>query len=79
MKINPGVLKLGELQESLEKDNLQPSSLNDIKVKEKVQRLIGEESTNNPDTSAQHLCKEDDDIVWTTLKDVEVRDKELLR
>jgi hypothetical protein len=60
-------------------DNLQPSSLNNIKVKEKVQRLTGEEFTNNPDMSAQHLCKEDDDIVWTTLKDVEVRDKELLR
>lgn len=34
--------------------NPEPSSENDIKVSEKVQRLGGEESTNNPPTSAQH-------------------------
>lgn len=34
-------------------DNFEPSSVNDIKVTEKVQRLEGEESTNNPSTSAQ--------------------------
>lgn len=43
-------------------DNQQPSSLNDIKVGEKVHRLTGEESTNNPDTSAR---PERDDIVGT--------------
>lgn len=35
--------------------NPEPSSANDIKVAEKVQRLMGEESTNNPDTSARPL------------------------
>lgn len=39
-----GHVKSGELLESLDKDNQQPSSLNDIKVKEKVQRLTVEES-----------------------------------
>ncbi len=34
-------------------DNPDPSSVNDIKVIEKEQRLIGEESTNNPNTSAE--------------------------
>lgn len=47
--------KFGELLESPEEDNQQPSSENDIKVSEKVQRLEGEESTNNPSTSAEHL------------------------
>lgn len=36
------------------KDNQQPSSVNDIKVTEKVQRLILEESTNNSNTSVGH-------------------------
>ena len=39
----------------MNKDNLQPSSENDIKVSEKVQRLTGEESTNKPDTNIPHL------------------------
>ena len=34
--------------------NPEPSSVNDIKVAEKVQRLTGEESTDNPDTSVRH-------------------------
>ena len=38
----------GELQ----MDNPEPSSLNGIKVDEKVQRLTDEEPTNNSDTSA---------------------------
>jgi len=42
--------------------NPEPSSVNEIKVTEKVQRLDGEDSTNNPSTSAQHP-KQDDDIV----------------
>lgn len=33
--------------------NSEPSSVNDNKVTEKVQRLEGEESTNNPSTSAE--------------------------
>ena len=45
-------VKSSELQENPEVDNLQPSSENDVKVSEKVQRLIGEESTNKPNTSA---------------------------
>ena len=36
-------------------DNPEPSSAKDLEVAEKVQRLTGEESTNNPDTSAQPL------------------------
>jgi hypothetical protein len=35
-------------------DNPDPSTLNDTKVSVKEQRLIGEESTNNPNTSAEH-------------------------
>jgi len=36
-------------------------------------------STNNkPDTSAQHPTNEDEDIVWTAWKHVEIKDKELL-
>lgn len=35
-------------------DDPDPSTLNDIKVNVKEQRLIGEESTNNPNTSAEH-------------------------
>lgn len=46
---------------SLVHANQQPSSENNIKVSEKVQRLEGEEFTNNPSTSAQHL--NGDDIV----------------
>jgi len=36
-------------------DNPEPSLVNDVSVTKKVQRLTGEESTNNPDTSAQPL------------------------
>lgn len=36
-------------------DNPEPSSSNGEKVEEKVQRLMGEEPTNNPDTSAHPL------------------------
>ena len=35
--------------------NPDPSLMNDIKVVKKEQRLIGEESTNNPNTSAEQL------------------------
>lgn len=42
--------------------NSEPSSANDIKVAEKVQRLESEESTNNLSTSAEHPVM-DDDIV----------------
>jgi hypothetical protein len=42
----------------MKKDNLQPSSENDIKVSEKVQRLTGEESTNKPDTNIPHLIEQ---------------------
>jgi len=45
--------------------NQQPSSANGNNVAEKVQRLMGEEPTNNPDTSAR---RESDDIVWTHWK-----------
>lgn len=38
----------------LNKDNPEPSSLNGVKVNEKVQRLTDEEPTNNSDTSAEH-------------------------
>ena len=44
-------LKSLELQENPEVDNLQLSSEKDIKVSEKVQRLINEESTNTFNTS----------------------------
>lgn len=52
--------KFGELLENPEVDNQQPSIENDKKVSMKVQRLIGEESTNNPDTSAELPLMEDD-------------------
>lgn len=42
--------------------NPELSSVNELKVTEKVQRLGGEDSTNNPPKSAQHPVK-DDDIV----------------
>lgn len=42
--------------------NPEPNMLNDVKVGMAVQRLGGEESTNNPPTSARHLAI-DDDIV----------------
>jgi len=42
--------------------NLEPSSTNDMKVVEKVQRLTGEKSNNKPDTKS-HLLNEDEDIV----------------
>lgn len=35
--------------------NPDPSSVNDTRVTEKEQRLEGEESTNNPSTSARQL------------------------
>lgn len=44
-----------ELLEHLEEGNQQPSLEKDIVVSKKVQRLDGEESTNNPSTSAEHL------------------------
>lgn len=47
--------KFGEFRENPEMDNPDPSSMNDNKVIEKEQRLIGEESTNNPNTSAEQL------------------------
>lgn len=55
--------KLGELLERLPGNagvNQQPSAVNGTKVAAKVQRLAGEEPTNNPATSAQ---RESDDIV----------------
>jgi hypothetical protein len=52
-------VKLRELLEHLEKDNQQPSSENDIKVSEKVQRLGNEESTNNLPTSAEQVLPDD--------------------
>lgn len=45
--------------------NQQPSLSNGKYVDRKVQRLTGEEPTNNPDTSAR---PERDDIVWTHRK-----------
>ena len=36
-------------------DNPDPSVVNDNLVTTKEQRLTGEESTNNPDTSAEQL------------------------
>lgn len=49
------LVKSSEFSETPEMDNTEPSSVNDTTVTEKVQRLMGEESTNNPDTSAGHL------------------------
>jgi hypothetical protein len=49
-KIAP--VKSGEFRETPEVDNPEPSSLNSVKVNEKVQRLTSEELTNNLDTSA---------------------------
>lgn len=49
-------LKFGELRGTPVTDNPDPSSMNDNNVIEKEQRLIGEESTNNPNTSAEHLA-----------------------
>ena len=48
---------------SLVHANQQPSLGNAQEVPKKVQRLTGEEATNNPDTSAQLLETKDDDIV----------------
>ena len=48
-------LKFGELRGTPVTDNPDPSSMNDNNVIEKEQRLIGEESTNNPNTSAEQL------------------------
>ena len=52
--VNKTVKKSGEFRETPAVDNPEPSSLNSIKVNEKVQRLIGEELTNKPNTSAGH-------------------------
>lgn len=52
-----GIVKSGELLENPEEDNQQPSVVNDIEVTTKAQRLGGEESTNNPPTSARRLRK----------------------
>ena len=51
--------KSGEFRETPEVDNLEPSSLNSIKIDEKVQRLTGEELTNKPDTSAGQPCSKE--------------------
>jgi hypothetical protein len=70
--------KSGELLEPLTgnaEGNQQPSSSNDIEVGEKVQRLTGEESTNNPDTSAR---PERDDIVRYSGETQRSQDKELV-
>ena len=48
-----GIVKSRELLENPEEDNQQPIVVNDIKVATQVQRLGGEESTNNPPTSAR--------------------------
>ncbi len=57
-------LKLRELLGYLDIDNQQPSLENDNNVSRKVQRLDGEESTNNPSTSAEQVYP--DDIVRPT-------------
>ena len=49
-----GVIKSGELLEKPEVVNQQPIVEKDIKVSTQVQRLGGEEPTNNPPTSARH-------------------------
>jgi hypothetical protein len=43
--------------------NSDPSIVNEFNVTMKEQRLDGEDSTNNPSTSAQHPTNEDEDIV----------------
>lgn len=58
-----GIIKSRELLENPEEGNQQPSVVNDIEVATKVQRLGGEESTNNPSTSARHSPANCDDIV----------------
>lgn len=52
--IEKSILKNSVNSGKLQQDNPEPSSLNGIKVDEKVQRLSGEEPTNNPDKSAEH-------------------------
>jgi hypothetical protein len=52
-------------------DNPDPSTLNDIKVNVKEQRLIGEESTNNPNTSAEHP--------WISFKEWKLLKKWMMR
>jgi hypothetical protein len=54
--------------------NQQPSSLNDIRVGEKVQRLAIEESTNKIATSLRHI-ERCDDIVCSAMKVAEAVDK----
>ena len=51
------VLKNSVNSGELLQDNPEPSSLNGIKVDEKVQRLMGEEPTNKPNTSARPLYR----------------------
>lgn len=68
--------KSGEFSEALDWGNTEPSSLNDEVVEEKVQRLEGEESTNNPSTSAR---PEMEDIVRHSSEMRREEDKELLR
>lgn len=59
--------KRGELLETpVKQDNQQPSAVNGLKVTAKVQRLMGEEPTNNPNTSAPHSNQLSDDIVRAT-------------
>lgn len=48
------LVKSSEFRETPIEDNPEPSTVNDNLVTVKVQRLMGEESTNKPDTSAGH-------------------------
>jgi hypothetical protein len=66
------VEKCGELLETPnvnDEGNQQPNSLNAIEVGEKVQRLMGEDATNKPNTSA---APEREDIVRAIEKSIEV-------
>lgn len=64
-----GVIKSGELLENPEVDNQQPNAEKDIKVTAKVQRLGGEESTNNPPTSARLQVQEEYNRIMRKLVD----------
>jgi len=68
--------KLGEFSETSKSGNTEPSPSNGIRVEGKVQRLTGEEPTNNPDTSAQ---AERQDIVRHFEETRRAEDKELLQ
>ena len=76
-----GVFKFGELLESCDA-NQQPSSENDNIVSEKVQRLTGEESTNNPDTSAEQskFNPDEKDIYGKSFNDhINIAQEKLIR